>query len=67
MDANFRLKNRLRSSSRKDPGLVTGLAYFVNDDMYREHILKYIDEEEVSLITFSIHLTLRISSSTIDA
>lgn len=47
MDANFRLKNRLRSSSKQDPGLITGLAYFVDDDKYAEHLLKYVTEEEV--------------------
>lgn len=47
MDANFRLKNRLRSSTKADPGLITGLAYFVNDEKYTEHLLKYVNEEEV--------------------
>ena len=41
MDANFRLKNRLRSNSKADPGLGTGWAYFVPEEAYREHVLKY--------------------------
>lgn len=57
MDANFRLKNRLRSSIRKDPGLLTGLAYFVDDEMYSKHILKYVDEEEVCVLPINIPLT----------
>lgn len=50
MDANFRLKNRLRTSSRTDPGLGTGWAYFVPEEEYREHILQYVTQEEVRLI-----------------
>lgn len=47
MDANFRLKNRLRTSSRLDPGLGTGWAYFVPEQEYAAHILKYVTQEEV--------------------
>lgn len=50
MDANFRLKNRLRPRSRTDPGLGTGWAYFVEDDEYRDHILQYVTQEEVRTI-----------------
>lgn len=49
MDANFRLKNRLRGNSKNDPGLGTGWAYFVEDAEYAEHILKFVDQEEVRL------------------
>ncbi|KAI0060333.1 hypothetical protein BV25DRAFT_1783282, partial [Artomyces pyxidatus] len=48
MDANFRLKNRLRSSRAKDPGLNTGMAYFVGDDGYSEHLEKYFDQDQMS-------------------
>lgn len=48
MDANFRLKNRLRANTRADPSLGSGWAYFVNDEEYREHIMKYVTQEEVS-------------------
>lgn len=48
MDANFRLKNRLRARSRVDPGLGTGWAYFVADEEYRVHVLAHATEEEVS-------------------
>lgn len=50
MDANFRLKNRLRTSCRTDPSLGTGWAYFVPEEEYWEHILKYVTQEEVRLI-----------------
>jgi hypothetical protein len=39
IDANFRLKNRLRSSSEKDPALGPGYAYFVRGDEYADHSL----------------------------
>ena len=55
MDANFRLKNLMRSSIAKDPGLHTGMAYFPNDKPYREHVLKYATQKDVSsLPSFTI-------------
>ena len=48
MDANFRLKNLMRSSNAKDPGLHTGMAYFPTDQPYREHVLKYASQKDVS-------------------
>ncbi|KAI0061558.1 hypothetical protein BV25DRAFT_1916905 [Artomyces pyxidatus] len=51
MDANFRLKNRLRSSKTKDPGLNTGMAYFVGDDGYEEHLEGYMDQAEGLRVT----------------
>ncbi|KAI0055821.1 hypothetical protein BV25DRAFT_1921506 [Artomyces pyxidatus] len=44
----FRLKNRLRSSQTRDPGLNIGMAYFVSDDGYEEHLEAYIDQPEMS-------------------
>lgn len=48
MDANFRLKSRLRGPVARDPSLGPGLAYFVEYGPYVEFIRDYIDEEEVS-------------------
>ncbi|KAI0037647.1 hypothetical protein FA95DRAFT_1506726, partial [Auriscalpium vulgare] len=48
MDANFRMKNRMRSSKTKDPGLHTGKAYFVADEKYDEHVAAHIDQDEMS-------------------
>ncbi|KAG6824771.1 hypothetical protein H0H92_005865 [Tricholoma furcatifolium] len=47
-DANFRLKNRLRSSEEKDPTLGPGFAYFLSSDEYLSHLSKYIAEDEIS-------------------
>ncbi|KAG1869682.1 hypothetical protein C8R48DRAFT_746879 [Suillus tomentosus] len=48
LDANFRLKNRLRSSEAGDPGLHTGLAYFVPNEPYRAHILNNASQNDIS-------------------
>ncbi|KAI0057942.1 hypothetical protein BV25DRAFT_1811627 [Artomyces pyxidatus] len=48
MDANFRLKNKLRSSDANDPGFSTGFAYFVEQDPYNEHVANYATQEEIS-------------------
>lgn len=47
MDANFRLKSRLRGSLNREPMLGLGLSYFVNNSPYSDFIKDYIDEEEV--------------------
>ena len=44
---NFRLKRRAVSNNARDPGLMSGQAYFVPDDIYRKHVLKYADQEDV--------------------
>lgn len=49
LDANFRLKN-LRRLSTKDPGLHTGLAYFVENDAYLKHIARYPRQTDVGLV-----------------
>ena len=49
MNANFRLKNLMRSSLKRDPGLHTGFAYFPEDVPYQKHILKYATQKDVSL------------------
>ncbi|KAI0060916.1 hypothetical protein BV25DRAFT_1806418, partial [Artomyces pyxidatus] len=51
MDANFWLKNRLRSSDEKDPGLATGMAYFVENEKYQAHLLDYTTQEDISTCT----------------
>ncbi|KAF7329538.1 CxC2 domain-containing protein [Mycena kentingensis (nom. inval.)] len=48
MDANFRLKNRIRGNERPDPSLGSGLSYFVALDAYKEHLRHYVAEEDVS-------------------
>ncbi|KAF4580561.1 hypothetical protein EYR38_003160 [Pleurotus pulmonarius] len=47
MDANFRLKNRMRSSEEADPGLVTGLAYFVEPRGYSQHLKRFATQTDL--------------------
>jgi hypothetical protein len=47
IDACFRLKCRLVSSEKKDPGLVTGWAYFTEDTLFCSYILTVTDQKEV--------------------
>ncbi|KAF7799366.1 hypothetical protein EIP86_010598 [Pleurotus ostreatoroseus] len=51
IDANFRLKRRAVSNETRDPALGSGWAYFVEDGPYREHLRKYVDQEEISTCT----------------
>jgi hypothetical protein len=48
MDANFRLRSKLRAASTKDPSMGLGLAYFVDHQPYAEFIKGYVDQDEVS-------------------
>ncbi|KAJ7643850.1 hypothetical protein FB45DRAFT_736350 [Roridomyces roridus] len=48
LDANFRLKNRIRANERDDPALGPGQAYFVESDAYKEHLRNYVAEKDVS-------------------
>ena len=52
MDANFWLKNRMRTNDRKDPELGPGWAYFVASGPYKNHIKNYVSEEDVSVISY---------------
>ncbi|KAF9504109.1 hypothetical protein BS47DRAFT_1401750 [Hydnum rufescens UP504] len=46
INANFHLKNRVRSSV--DPGLGTGWAYFVDDQAYSMYLLKHTSQKDIS-------------------
>lgn len=52
MDANFRLRSKLRGASSQDPTLGPGWSYFVNYLPYSEFIKNYVDEEEVCMHYF---------------
>jgi hypothetical protein len=47
MDANFRLKSRLRGPVNKEPTLGMGWSYFVDNGPYSDFIKDYVDQEEV--------------------
>ncbi|KAJ7050839.1 hypothetical protein C8F01DRAFT_1177269, partial [Mycena amicta] len=46
VDANFRLKNRIRANERQDPALGEGKGYFVETTPYKNHLKTYVAEKE---------------------
>lgn len=47
VDANFRLKNRMRAHEIDDPSLGPGWGYWVEPEKYKEHLSKYVHEKDV--------------------
>jgi hypothetical protein len=50
MDANFRLRSKLRGAVNKNHTLGPGWSYFVNNGPYSDFIKDYVDQEEVSVL-----------------
>ncbi|KAF7318628.1 hypothetical protein HMN09_00374100 [Mycena chlorophos] len=48
LDANFRLKNRIRKNERSDESLGSGLGYFVENETYKTNLREYVGEEDIS-------------------
>ncbi|KAJ6561834.1 hypothetical protein B0H19DRAFT_1209995 [Mycena capillaripes] len=48
VDANFRLKNRMRTNEIDDPSLGPGWSYWVEPQRYRRHLRKYVGEKDLS-------------------
>ena len=48
VDANFRLKNRIRKNENRASALGEGLGYFVATEPYKDHISGYVKESDVS-------------------
>ncbi|KAK7031679.1 CxC2 domain-containing protein [Favolaschia claudopus] len=48
MDANYRMRNRLRANEKDDPALGSGWGYLVEETEYHEHLRGYVGEEDVS-------------------
>ncbi|KAJ7901379.1 hypothetical protein B0H13DRAFT_2515755 [Mycena leptocephala] len=46
VDANFRLKNRMRANEIEDPSLGPGWGYWVEPGGYERHLKKYIGEKD---------------------
>ncbi|KAJ7169399.1 hypothetical protein B0H12DRAFT_1246922 [Mycena haematopus] len=53
VDANFKLKNRMRGNEHPDPSLGPGWGYFVEPKKYRKHIKNYVPEKDVSIVGLS--------------
>ncbi|KAJ6463803.1 hypothetical protein C8R47DRAFT_1224959 [Mycena vitilis] len=48
MDANFRMKARLRANEHEDAPLGPGWGYMVQDEEYKAHLKGYVAEKDVS-------------------
>ncbi|KAJ7184784.1 hypothetical protein C8R46DRAFT_1026640 [Mycena filopes] len=48
LDANFKLKNRIRANERYDPSLGPGWGAFVEPTAYKEHLRNYVGESDIS-------------------
>ncbi|KAJ7030565.1 hypothetical protein C8F04DRAFT_1263687 [Mycena alexandri] len=48
LDANFKLKNRIRTHEREDPPLAPGWGAWVDPMRYKEHLKQYIAENDAS-------------------
>ncbi|KAJ7178324.1 hypothetical protein C8R43DRAFT_871505 [Mycena crocata] len=48
VDANFKLKNRMRTNEIDDPSLGPGWGYWVEPRRYRKHLKKYVAEKDIS-------------------
>ncbi|KAJ7728446.1 hypothetical protein DFH07DRAFT_969878 [Mycena maculata] len=48
LDANFKLKNCIRTNAHFDPSLGPGYEYFLEPNGYREHLRNYVPEKDVS-------------------
>ncbi|KAK7012748.1 CxC2 domain-containing protein [Favolaschia claudopus] len=48
VDANFRLRNRIRTNELDDPSLGPGWGYWVEPESYKEHLKNYVHEKEIS-------------------
>ncbi|KAJ7066090.1 hypothetical protein C8F01DRAFT_1248138 [Mycena amicta] len=48
LDANFRLKNHMRTNKKHDPSLGPGWGCFVETEPYKEHLRDYVAEVDVS-------------------
>ncbi|KAJ6463650.1 hypothetical protein C8R47DRAFT_992586 [Mycena vitilis] len=54
MDANFRLKNRIRANEHEDLPLGSGWGYLVEEGPYKEHLKGYVAEKDVSSVSTCI-------------
>jgi hypothetical protein len=52
LDANFRLKNRLRANEHQDVSLGSGMGYFVEEAGFKEHLKNYVAEKDVCAAFF---------------
>jgi hypothetical protein len=50
MDADFKMKNRIRAREHDDPSLGPGWGAFVEPTKYKKHLRNYVAEKDVRFI-----------------
>lgn len=63
IDANFRIKRKLVSSDTVDPGLNTGIAYFVQESAYKSFLAEFDNLTVNNLSTCNNHDALAKAGS----
>ncbi|KAJ7102966.1 hypothetical protein C8R43DRAFT_1141089 [Mycena crocata] len=64
LDANFKLKNRIRANERDDPSLGPGWGAFVEPNSYKEHLVNYVAEKDISTCIAFAALTQKETRNT---
>ncbi|KAJ7707998.1 hypothetical protein B0H16DRAFT_1746366 [Mycena metata] len=64
LDANFKLKNRIRVNERDDPPLGPSWGAWVDPTVYKEHLKKYVTENDVSTCIAFAALTQKDTKNT---
>ncbi|KAJ7018869.1 hypothetical protein C8F04DRAFT_1277073 [Mycena alexandri] len=64
LDANFKLKNRIRKNEIDDPSLGPGWGSFVEPRRYKKHLRKYVAEKDISTCIAFAALTQKETRNT---
>ncbi|KAJ7022824.1 hypothetical protein C8F04DRAFT_970935 [Mycena alexandri] len=64
MDANFKMKNRIRAREHNDPSLGPGFGAFVEPKEYKKHLCKYVGEKDISTCIAFAALTQKDTRNT---
>ncbi|KAJ6449815.1 hypothetical protein C8R47DRAFT_999092 [Mycena vitilis] len=64
LDANFKLKNRIRKNEHDDPSLGAGWGAFVEPIRYKKHLRKYVAEKDISTCIAFAALTQKETRNT---
>ncbi|KAJ7689073.1 hypothetical protein B0H14DRAFT_3101092 [Mycena olivaceomarginata] len=64
MDANFKMKNRIRAREHNDPSLGPGWGAFVEPTKYKKHLRNYVAEKDISTCIAFAALTQKDTRNT---
>ncbi|KAJ6458992.1 hypothetical protein C8R45DRAFT_913193 [Mycena sanguinolenta] len=64
LDANFKIKNRIRAREHDDPSLGPGWGVFVAPTQYKKHLRNYVAEKDISTCIAFVALTQKDTRNT---